>query len=102
MGAMAAILACNSGLQKNMFFGLLDRNAVLTGLGDVVDQDMLDLRRDRDLGDILAVVLTVAGPLIYSGLQGDEQGSVRERLENVLDLMRRGMARGKEILEDHE
>ena len=102
MGAMAAILACNSGLQKNMFFGLLDRNAVLTGLGDVVDQDMLDLRRDRDLGDILAAVLTVAGPLIYSGLQGDEQGSVRERLENVLDLMRRGMARGKEILEDHE
>ena len=102
MGAMAAILACNSGLQKNMLLGLLDREAVLDGLGDAVDQDMLDLRHDRDLGDILAAVLTVAGPLLYSGLQGDSRGAVRERLENVLMLMKHGMARDKGTLEERK
>ncbi len=102
MGAMAAILACNSGLQKNMLLGLLDRESVLAGLGDAVDQDMLDLRHDRDLGDILASVLTVACPLLYSGLQGDSQGAVRERLENVLMLMKRGMARDKKVLEEQK
>ena len=76
-----------------MLLGLLDREAVLNGLGDAVDQDMLDLRQERDLGDILATVLTVAGPLLYSGLQGDDRGAVRERLENVLLMMKRGMAR---------
>ena len=102
MGAMAAILACNSGLQKNMLLGLLDREAVLDGLGDAVDQDMLDLRHDRDLGDILAAVLTVAAPLLYSGLQGDSRGAVRERLENVLMLMKHGMARDKGTLEERK
>ena len=102
MGAMAAILACNSGLQKNMLLGLLDREAVLDGLGDAVDQDMLDLRHDRDLGDILAAVLTVAAPLLYSGLQGDSRGAVRERPENVLMLMKHGMARDKGTLEERK
>ena len=102
MGAMAAILACNSGLQKNMLLGLLDREAVLDGLGDAGDRAMLDLRHDRDLGDILAAVLTVAAPLLYSGLQGDSRGAVRERLENVLMLMKHGMVRDKGTLEERK
>ena len=63
---------------------------------------MLDLRHDRDLGDILAAVLTVAGPLLYSGLQGDSRGAVRERLENVLMLMKHGMAQDKGTLEERK
>ena len=100
--AMAAILACNSGLQKHMLLGLRDREAVLGGLRGEVTQDMLDLRHDRDLGDILAAVLTVAAPLPYSGLQGDSRGAGRERLENVLMLMKHGMARDKGTLEERK
>lgn len=91
MGAMTSIIGRNSGMQKNLLLGLMDRESILAALRDAVDPDLLDLRRERDLADILAVVLSVTSPLIYSGLQNGDSGAARAQLENVLSLCKRGM-----------
>lgn len=44
--------------------------------GGAVNPDLLDLRQDRDLGDILGTLLVVAAPMIYTGLQaGGDPGA---------------------------
>ena len=93
MGAMARILHCNQGMQKTGLLGMLDPGAILERLKDAVNPDLLDLRRDRDLGDILGVLLSTTVPMAYAGLQAGAAPAVRERLENVLDILRRGMGR---------
>ena len=93
MGAMARILHCNQGMQKTGLMGMLDPGAILERLKDAVNPDLLDLRRERDLGDILGVLLSATVPMIYSGLQAGAAPELRERLENVLDILRRGMGK---------
>lgn len=95
MGAMAAIIGCNHGLQKTSVMGLLDPEAVLSRLSGLVDPELLDLRRDRDLRDMLSALLVMTGPLIYSALQNNNAPEIRAHLENLLDIFRRGMARDK-------
>lgn len=93
MGAMARILHCNQGMQKTGLMGMLDPGAILERLKDAVNPDLLDLRRERDLGDILGVLLSATVPMIYAGLQAGAAPELRERLENVLDILRRGMGK---------
>ncbi len=95
MGAMAGIIGCNSGMQKNTLLGLLDRETILQALRDTVDPESLDLQREEDLRDILAVVLSVTGPLLYSGIQSTEREASRAHLENILNICKRGMGREK-------
>ena len=93
MGAMARILHCNQGMQKTGLMGMLDPGAILERLKDAVNPDLLDLRRERDLGDILGVLLSATVPMIYAGIQAGAAPELRERLENVLDILRRGMGK---------
>ena len=93
MGAMARILHCNQGMQKNVLLGMLDPGAILERLKDAVNPDLLDLRRDRDLGDILGLLLSATVPMVYAGLQAGAAPAARERLENTLDILRRGMGK---------
>lgn len=93
MGAMARILHCNQGMQKTGLMGMLDPGAILERLKDAVNPDLLDLRRERDLGDILGVLLSTTVPMVYAGLQAGAAPAARERLENVLDILRRGMGK---------
>ena len=53
IGAMTGIIRCNSGMQKNGLLEMLDAETLLQRLGGAVNPDLLDLRQDRDLGDIL-------------------------------------------------
>lgn len=92
-GAMAGIIRCNSGMQKNGLLEILDPDAILERLGSAVNPDLLDLRRDRDLGDILGALLVVAAPMIYTGLQAGGDPATRDRLENILNIFRRGMGK---------
>lgn len=69
IGAMTGIIRCNSGMQKNGLLEMLDAETLLQRLGGAVNPDLLDLRQDRDLGDILGTLLVVAAPMIYTGLQ---------------------------------
>ncbi|MFR3921281.1 MAG: hypothetical protein ACLTYN_04165 [Dysosmobacter welbionis] len=66
---MTGIIRCNSGMQKNGLLEMLDAETLLQRLGGAVNPDLLDLRQDRDLGDILGTLLVVAAPMIYTGLQ---------------------------------
>ena len=93
VGAMTEIIRRNSGMQKNGLLEMLDPEVILRRVGDAVNPDLLDLRRDRDLGDILGALVTVAAPMIYNGLQSGGDAAPREHLENVLQIFERGMAR---------
>lgn len=95
MGAMVAIVGQNGGMQKNTLLGMVDSAALLHRLGELVNPDLLDLRKEEDLRDVLGVLLFVAGPLIYTGIQRADGGETRARLENILDILRRGMATDK-------
>lgn len=97
MGTVTAVIACNSGLQQNMLLGLISRERVVDRLGDAVAADTLDLRGAEDLGDILALVLSVTGPLLLRGVSGTEQDKTRQHLVNLLELCRRGMALDKGV-----
>ena len=93
VGAMFGIIRCNSGMQKNGLLEMLDADMILQRLGDAVNPDLLDLRQDRDLGDILGALLVVAAPMIYTGLQAGGDPATRDRLENILDIFKRGMGK---------
>ena len=93
IGAMTGIIRCNNGMQKNGLLEMLDPEVILRRLGDAVNLDLLDLRQDRDLGDILGALLVVAAPMISTGLQAGGDPGTRDRLENILDIFKRGMGK---------
>ena len=93
IGAMTGIIRCNSGMQKNSLLEMLDPEVILQRLGDAVNPDLLDMRQDRDLGDILGALLVVAAPMIYTGLQAGGDPATRDRLENILQIFKRGMGK---------
>ena len=93
IGAMTGIIRCNSGMQKNGLLEMLDAETPLQRLGGAVNPDLLDLRQDRDLGDILGTLLVVAAPMIYTGLQAGGDPGTRDRLENILNIFKRGMGK---------
>ncbi len=92
MGAMAAIVSRNSGMQKHVLLDMVDSGGVLSRLRELVNPELLDLRREQDLGDLLGVLLSVTVPMLYAGLQAGGAPGTREHLENLLDILRRGMA----------
>ena len=93
IGAMTGIIRCNSGMQKNSLLEMLDPEVILQRLGDAVNPDLLDLRQDRDLGDILGALLVVAAPMIYTGLQAGGDPATRGPLGNILHVFQRGMGK---------
>ena len=93
VGAMTGIIRCNSGMQKNGLLEMLDPGAILDRLGSAVNRDLLDLRRERDLGDILGALLMATAPMIYTGLQAGGDPATRDRLENILHIFKRGMGK---------
>lgn len=44
---------------------------------------------------MLAILLSVAGPLLYAGIEAGDAPGYREHLDGILDILRRGMARDK-------
>lgn len=95
MGAMAAIISRNGGMQRGALLDLLDSGAVLERLRQLVNPELLDLRREEDLSHMLAILLSVAGPLLYAGIEAGDAPGYREHLDGILDILRRGMAKDK-------
>lgn len=95
MGAMSAIISRNGGMQRGALLDLLDAGEALERLRQSVNPELLDLRREGDLEDMLAVVLSVAGPLLYAGIEAGDAPGYRAHLDGILDILRRGMARDK-------
>lgn len=96
MGAMSAIISRNGGMQRGALLDLLDAGEVLERLRQSVNPELLDLRREEDLDDVLAVLLSVAGPLLYAGIEAGDAPGYREHLDGILDILRRGMAKDKD------
>lgn len=86
IGAMTGIIRCNSGMQKNGLLEMLDAETLLQRLGGAVNPDLLDLRQDRDLGDILGTLLVVAAPMIYTGLQAGVNHGSRHNQQCAQDV----------------
>lgn len=101
VGAMAAIIGCNQGVQKNILLEMLDPAEIYGRLKGLVNPELLDLRREGDLEDILAVLLSITGPMIYNSLQSGPAES-RDRLENVLEILKRGMGRISHVKTENE
>ena len=95
MGAMTAIIGRNHGLQKSSVMAMLEPDTILSRLSGLVDPELLDLRQDRDLRDILTALLAMTGPMIYAALQNNNAPEVRSQLQNLLAIFQRGMARDK-------
>lgn len=95
MGAMSAIISRNGGMQRGALLDLLDSGEALERLRQSVNPVLLDLRREEDLDDLLAVLLSVAGPLLYAGIEAGDAPGYREHLDGILDILRRGMAKDK-------
>ena len=98
VGAMTAIIGCNSGMQKNVLLEMLDRERLLKRLRNAVNPELLDLRTPEDLADVLAILLSVGGSLLYDGLQRPEDAAVRQQLVRSLRIFQHGMARDKESM----
>lgn len=96
MGAMSAIISRNGGMQRGALLDLLDAGEALERLRQSVNPELLDLRREEDLDDVLAVLLSVAGPLLYAGIEAGDAPGYREHLDGILDILRRGMAKDKD------
>ena len=96
MGAMSAIISRNGGMQRGALLDLLDSGEALERLRQSVNPELLDLRREEDLDDLLAVLLSVAGPLLYAGIEAGDAPGYREHLDGILDILRRGMAKNKD------
>lgn len=95
MGAMSAIISRNGGMQRGAILDLLDSGEALERLRQSVNPALLDLRREEDLDDLLAVLLSVVGPLLYAGIEAGDAPGYREHLDGILDILRRGMAKDK-------
>ena len=95
MGAMSAIISRNGGMQRGALLDLLDSGEALERLRQSVNPALLDLRREEDLDDLLAVLLSLVGPLLYAGIEAGDAPGYREHLDGILDILRRGMAKDK-------
>lgn len=96
MGAMSAIISRNGGMQRGALLDLLDSGEALERLRQSVNPELLDLRREGDLDRMLAVLLSVTGPLLYAGIEGGDAPGYREHLDGILDILRRGMAKDQD------
>ena len=96
MGAMSAIISRNGGMQRGALLDLLDSGQALERLRQSVNPELLDLRREEDLDDLLAVLLSVAGPLLYAGIEAGDAPGYREHLDGILEILQRGMAKNQD------
>ena len=91
MGMMAAIAACNSGGQNGIMLKFMDRELILKRMEACVNPDLLDLRQPEDLTLMLRMLMTLLGPILYDGLQAGAEPDGRKKLEQSLQILRRGM-----------
>ena len=96
MGAMSAIISRNGGMQRGALLDLLDSGEALERLRQSVNPELLDLRREGDLDRMLAVLLSVTGPLLYAGIEAGDAPGDREPLDGILEILQRGMAKNQD------
>ena len=69
----------------------VDRELILKRMEACVNPDLLDLRQPEDLTLMLRMLMTLLGPILYDGLQAGAEPGGWKRLEQALQILRRGM-----------
>ena len=69
----------------------VDAELILKRMEACVNPDLLDLRQPGDLDAILRMLMTLLGPILYTGLQPEPEPDGRARLEHALKILQRGM-----------
>lgn len=88
---MSAIVNRNGGLQKGGLLEFVEPELILSHMEDCVNPDLLDLREQEDLDYILRMLMILVVPMMYNSLRPGTDPGGRERLERVLEIVRRGM-----------
>lgn len=91
IGVLCAILRCNAGMQKSGLLEMLEPEKILRQICDMVNPDLMDLRSERDLPDMVHMLLSLSMPVIYSGLLTDHSAESYAYFQNMLNILRRGM-----------
>ena len=91
MGMMAAIANCNGEDRSGGALKFVDTELVLKRMEACVNPDLLDLRQPEDLDAILRMLMTLLGPVLYSGLQPEPEPEGRAKMEQALKILQRGM-----------
>ena len=92
---IAGRVVAKRGQGKIMFIVVRDATAesqLFCRINDM-DEAAWNTLEALDLGDILGTLLVVAAPMIYTGLQAGGDPGTRDRLENILNIFKRGMGK---------
>ena len=92
---IAGRVVAKRGQGKIMFIVVRDATAEIQLFCRINDMDEAawNTLKSLDLGDILGTLLVVAAPMIYTGLQAGGDPGTRDRLENILNIFKRGMGK---------
>ena len=92
---IAGRVVAKRGQGKIMFIVVRDATAEIQLFCRINDMDEAawNTLKALDLGDILGTLLVVAAPMIYTGLQAGGDPGTRDRLENILNIFKRGMGK---------
>ena len=92
---IAGRVVAKRGQGKIMFIVVRDATAEIQLFCRINDmhEAAWNTLKSLDLGDILGTLLVVAAPMIYTGLQAGGDPGTRDRLENILNIFKRGMGK---------
>ena len=90
------IVGKNQELGHTMFASDGARSENLRRLCVKVDGNLLDLRSERDMEDMLLVLAELTGPAVVKSVLTDDPTRVREAYVNMMNILARGMAKSKE------
>ena len=91
LGMMFAVVNRNCGLQRSGLLEFLDPKLILERVSGSVNPDLLDLREEDDLDNMLGMMLILLIPVMYHCLQPDAGAPERRKLVSILQILRRGM-----------
>lgn len=93
VGNLLEILRHNAALRHDALLPALRPEQLLERVRPAVDLEKLNLRGPEDLPDMLHILMSVTGPLLCAAVQAEDPAPARARYRNLLDILRRGMAR---------
>lgn len=93
VGNLLDILHHNAALRHDALLPALRPEQLLERVKPAVDLEKLALRRPEDLPDVFHILMGVTGPLLCAAVQAEDTAPARARYRNLLDILRRGMAK---------
>lgn len=90
---LLSILHHNAGLPSLMAQGEANARQAVALILSRMDATPLLLLREGDAEEILHIVLTVTIPLLCQGILAEDPAPIRERYVNLLEILKRGMAK---------